>query len=289
MNDAAFRGVVTEGHRIGWAARRQDEFAAPGLGRRVVGGLIATGLVLGIWWLAVEFGGWSEIILPTPGKVWRAFVDSVSVHDGRRGLSNEYLWTHLWASLWRIQRGVFWAIVFGAPLGVLLGTWRPFELVAEPIVGFLRALPPLGYFSLLIIWFGIYDGSKVWLLFLAAFPPISLTVSASVAAVRTERINAALVLGAGRRQLLSRVVLPSVLPDLITGIRLAVALAWTTIVAAETSNGLPGIGGLAWSTKKELRADIAILCVIVIGITAVVLDTVLRVVERRLVPWKGRG
>jgi taurine transport system permease protein len=80
-----------------------------------------------------------------------------------------------------------------------------------------------------------------------------------------------------------------VLPDLITGIRLAVALAWTTIVAAETSNGLPGIGGLAWSTKKELRADIAIMCVIVIGITAVVLDTALRAVERRVVPWKGRG
>ena len=77
------------------------------------------------------------------------------------------------------------------------------------------------------------------------------------------------------------------LPDLLTGIRLAVALAWTTIVAAETSNGLPGIGGLAWATKKELRADIAIMCVI--GITAVVLDTLLRVVERRLVPWKGRG
>jgi taurine transport system permease protein len=280
---------ATDGRRIAWASRRHGDAAADRVRHRWVWALAAAAGVLALWWAAVEFGGWSEIILPPPGKVWGAFLDSVTVHDGRRGLSNDYLWTHLWASLWRILRGVFWAVVFGAPLGVLLGTWRPFELVAEPIVGFLRSLPPLGYFSLLIIWFGIDDTSKVWLLFLAAFPPITLMVSASVAAVRTERINAALVLGAGRAQLLWRTVLPSVLPDLITGIRLAVALAWTTIVAAETSNGLPGIGGLAWSTKKELRADIAIMCVIVIGITAVVLDTALRAVERRVVPWKGRG
>ncbi len=163
----------------------------------------------------------------------------------------------------------FWAFVIGVPLGLALGLWRPFELIAEPMVGFLRSLPPLGYFSLLIIWFGIDDTSKVWLLFLAAFPPIALSVAAGVATVRTERINAALVLGANRTQLLRHTVLPSVLPDLFTGVRVAVGFAWTTIVAAETSNGIPGIGGLAWATKKELRSDVAILCVIVIGITAV--------------------
>ncbi len=83
--------------------------------------------------------------------------------------------------------------------------------------------------------------------------------------------------------------MPSILPDVLTGIRIATGFAWTTIVAAETTAGLPGIGGLAWSTKKELRPDIAILCVIVIGLTAVVLDGVLRAIERRLVPWKGRA
>ena len=135
------RSAAIEGRRIAWAARRHEEFASPGLGRRTVGSLIAIVVVLAVWWAAVRWGGWSQIILPSPGKVWQAFIESVTVHDGRRGLSNEYLWTHLWASLWRILRGVFWAIVFGAPLGLVLGTWRPFELVAEPIVGFLRALP----------------------------------------------------------------------------------------------------------------------------------------------------
>jgi taurine transport system permease protein len=260
-----------------------------GSGRRALGGAIACALVLGLWWIVTAAGIWSPIILPSPGTVWHAFVQSVTTHNGHRGLSDHYLWEHLWASMWRILNGVFWAIVIGVPLGVALGMWRPFELIVEPIVGFLRSLPPLAYFSLLIIWFGIGNRPKIWLLFIAAFPPIALAVSSGVAAVRTERLNAALVLGAGRWQLLRHTVLPSALPDLITGIRVAVGFAWTTIVAAETSNGLPGIGGLAWATKKELRTDVAILCVIVIGITAVLLDSALRVIERRVVPWKGRA
>lgn len=278
----------TEGRRLGWARRRSE---ASTLRRRTrfLGTLLAAALVLGIWWLATGLHIWSELILPSPPKVWRAFIQSVTVHDGRRGLSNQYLWVHLWASLWRILNGVFWATIVGVPLGLALGMWRPFELIAEPIVSFLRSLPPLGYFSLLIIWFGIDNSSKIWLLFLAAFPPIALGVASGVATVRVERVNAALVLGAGRWRLLRHTVLPSALPDLITGLRLAVGFAWTTIVAAETSNGLPGIGGLAWATKKELRSDIAILCVIVIGITAVALDSLLRLAERRVIPWKGRG
>ena len=289
MTLAVEHAKATEGRRIAWAARRSEGTLGGTGAAPLVGAVIAAGLVLLLWWVLASSGAWSEIILPTPAKVWDAFVQSVTVHDGHRGLSGYYLWEHLWASLWRILRGVFWALLIGLPIGLALGMWRPFELVAEPIIGFLRSLPPLGYFSLLIIWFGIDDTSKVWLLFLAAFPPIALAVAAGVATVRTDRINAALVLGASRRQLLRHTVLPSIAPDLFTGLRVAVGFAWTTIVAAETSNGIPGIGGLAWATKKELRSDVAILCVIVIGITAVALDAVLRQAERRLVPWKGRA
>lgn len=280
------RPAATDGRRIGWAARRHD---APPTRPRFPGGVVAVVLVLTVWWVLSAAEVWDPILLPSPVAVWKAFVQSVTVHDGVTGLSGHYLWEHLWASLWRILNGVFWGIVVGLPLGLLIGMWRPFEWVMSPLVGFLRALPPLGYFSLLIIWFGIENTSKIWLLFLAAFPPITLTVAAAVAAVRTERLNAGLVLGAGPVQLVRYTVLPSVLPDLLTGIRVAVGFAWTTIVAAETSNGIPGIGGLAWATKKELRTDVAILCVIVIGVTAVLLDAGLRLLERRLVPWRGRA
>jgi taurine transport system permease protein len=280
--------AVTDGRRIAWAAQRTDPRPLR-RGARALGALIAVLLVLAVWTALAASGRWSEILLPSPAKVWHAFVQSVTMHDGRRGLSDHYLWEHLWASLWRILRGVWWGAVLGIPLGLALGLSRRFELVAEPIVSFMRSLPPLGYFSLLIIWFGIDDTSKVWLLLLAAFAPITLSVAAGVAAIRSERIEAALVLGAHRRDLLRHTVLPSVLPDLLTGLRVAVGFTWTTIVAAETSNGIPGIGGLAWATKKELRSDVAIMCVIVIGVTAVALDALLGLAERRAVPWKGRG
>lgn len=250
---------------------------------------IAVILLLGlVWWALARAEVWSRVILPGPGQVWHAFVQSVTTEGRRRGLSGSFLWEHLWASLWRILRGLFWALLFGLPLGLALASSRWFRAAVAPPVDFLRALPPLGYFSLLMIWFGIDDTSKVWLLFLAAFPPITLSVAAGTRRVRTDRIEAARSLGASRRQVFVHTIVPSVLPDLFTGLRLATGFAWTTIVAAETSNGLPGIGGLAWATKKELRTDVAILCVIVIGITAVTLDQLIQLLERTLAPWRAQ-
>ena len=243
-------------------------------------------IVLGGWWLLTALEIWKPLILPSPAKVWDAFQQSISSEGRRRGLSGHFLWEHLGASLDRIGRGMVWAIVVGPLLGLLLATVRPLRTIVEPWITFLRSLPPLGYFPLLILWFGIYDTSKIWLLFLAAFPPITLATFSGVGRVRRDRIDAARSLGASRLQVLRSVVLPSALPDVITGLRVALGFAWTTIVAAETSNGIPGIGGLAWATQKELRTDVAILCVIVIGITAIVLDQLIQLGDRLLVPWK---
>lgn len=246
-------------------------------------------VVLGIWWLVSALHVWREVFVPSPGAVWHRFVESITVHDGRRGLSDHYLWEHLWASLRRIFIGVAFAIVFGVVLGLLLATVKPFRVIVEPFVNFIRALPPLAYFSLLIIWFGIEDTSKIWLLFLAAFAPVALAVVAGVSDIRAERIDAARSLGANRWQVLRFVVIPSVLPSLFTGIRLALGFAWTTIVAAETVDGIPGIGGLAWSTKKQMQTDIAVLCIIVIGIAAIALDAAVKAIEKAVVPWRGKG
>lgn len=278
---------ASDGRAVSWVARRHE--GAPPVRHRWAFAAVSVGVILALWWGVTAAELWSELILPSPSKVWQAFIQSVTVHNGQQGLSGYYLWEHLWASLWRILKGVVWAVIVGVPLGLALGVWHRFELFVGPVVSFLRSLPPLGYFSLLIIWFGIDDTSKVWLLFIAAFAPIALSVAKGVSSTRTERLNAALVLGASNLQVVRHVVLPSVMPDFLTGVRIAVGFAWTTIVAAETSNGIPGIGGLAWATKKELRSDIAILCIIVIGITAVLLDALLRCAERRFVSWHGRA
>lgn len=265
---------------VGYTRRAAARIAIP---------LLSLAILLALWWLVVELEVWSELFVPSPARVWERLQEGLTTHDGQVGLSGYYLYEHLWASLWRILRGVAFALVFGVVLGLLLATVKPFRLVVEPYVNFIRALPPLAYFSLLIIWFGIEDTSKVWLLFLAAFPPIALSVVAGVEGIRQERVDAARALGASRWQVVRFVTLPSVLPQLFTGTRLALGFAWTTIVAAETVDGIPGIGGLAWATKKFQQTDVAVLCIIVIGLTAIALDQLVKQLEKRVLPWHGRA
>lgn len=267
-------------------ARREVRRArASRIGVRV----LSLAILLGVWWLVAELNIWDDLFVPDPSAVWQRFIESESTHDGQVGLSGYYLHEHLWASLVRIGTGVAAAVVFGTALGLALATSRTFQVIVEPYVNFLRALPPLAYFSLLIIWFGIENTSKIWLLFLAAFPPIALSVLSGVRGIPQQRLDAIRALGADRWQTLRHVILPSILPELFTGIRLAIGFAWTTIVAAETVDGIPGIGGLAWSTKKFQQTDTAVLCIIVIGIAAILLDQGVKAIERRAVPWRGKG
>ena len=206
-----------------------------------------------------------------------------------RGEQNYYLWEHLVASLQRIGLGVGAAIVFAIPLGLVMGTSRAIGNVLEPYLNFLRALPPLAYIGLLVVWFGVGDTSKVWLLFLAAFPPIAVATISGVRGVRTDHVLAARALGASQRQIMTGVLLPSTLPEILTGVRVAVGFAWTTVVAAEIANGIPGVGGLAYLSGQQLKSPLVIACIAVIGITAIVFDLGLKWLERTLVPWRGKS
>lgn len=251
---------------------------------------------LAVWWLVTRLELIRPLYLPSPGAVWDAFIRANSNHPIApgvdrivRGEQNYYLWEHLLASLQRIGLGVSAAIVVGIPLGLMMATVRWIGVVVEPYLNFLRSLPPLGYIGLLIVWFGIGDTSKIWLLFLAAFPPIAMATISGVRGVREDQVNAVLSLGASRRQALTHVMIPATLPEVLTGIRVAVGFAWTTVVAAELNNGIPGIGGLAYLSGTELDTPLTIACIIVIGVAAVALDLVIKLAEKLLVPWRGKA
>jgi len=287
LSEVSEASVVALGDGVPpWVAPMRPRRGGAGV-RSVKYAALSVVLVIGVWSLVSVLDVWSDLILPSPAKVWSAFAYSLTSHDGRPGYFGYYLWEHLWASVWRIANGVVRAAIVGIPLGIAIAMWRPVAAMVEPWVNFLRSLPPLAYFVLFIMWFGIGDSSKVWLLFGAAFPPITLATIAGVQRVRRDRIDVARSLGASRRQLLRFTVVPSILPDVFVGLRVATGFAWTTIVAAETVNGLPGIGGMAWATRSQNRADIAIMCVIVIGITAVAIDQLIKLVESVTVPWRG--
>ena len=252
-------------------------------------------VLLTAWWLLTRWEVVRPLYLPGPGAVWDAFVQANTDHPVRegsdrivRGEQNHYLWEHLLASLRRIAIGVGAAIAVGVPLGLLMATtWL--GVVLEPYLSFLRSLPPLAYIGLLIVWFGIADTSKIWLLFLAAFPPITMATISGVRGVREDMLNAARSLGASRRQVLVSVALPSTMPEVLTGIRVAVGFAWTTVVAAEIANGIPGIGGLAYLAGEQLQTALVLACILVIGLAAIALDLGLKSLEKVLVPWRGKA
>ncbi len=249
--------------------------------------LVLIGVLLAIWWLIAYLQVWPRVFVPTPASVWDAAVRTSTNHGGMVGWSGYYLYQHLWASMQRILIGSGVAIVVGVPFGLLLGTSRWARSLLEPGVTFIRALPPLAYFSLLVIWFGIDEAPKVILLVLAALPPIVLATSDAVRNVQQDRLIALRTLGASKFQVVRHGVFPSVLPEVITGIRVAVLFAFTTVVAAETINGMPGIGGMVRDAQRFNQTDVVIMGIIVIGICGILLDFGVQVIDRVLVPWRA--
>lgn len=289
-------GVLIETAGARGLGAKVTRTAGPRRGRRALASVVAVGLVLAGWTVISAVGVVDPLYLPSPGAVWDAFVRANTRHriaDGVDrfviGEQGYYLWEHLLASLQRIAVGVGAAILLGPLVGFVMGMVAPVRWVAEPVLNFLRALPPLGYIGLLIVWFGIGDTSKIWLLFLAAFPPIAIATLDGVLGVKQDYLHAARSLGARRAQVVSLVVLPATLPNVLSGIRIATAFAWTTVVAAELNNGIPGIGGLAYIAGTQLNTPLTIACIIVIGVAALLLDAVIAFIGARVVPWKGKA
>jgi taurine transport system permease protein len=242
-----------------------------------------------VWQIAAAAGIWNQTFVPYPSTVWRAFLDVSTTHDGARGYAGYLLWEHLYMTLRRVFVGVVIGVVLGVLLGLVMGSVGWVRSVLEPWLTFLRALPPLAYFFLLVIWLGIDEAPKVTLLALAAFPPAAVATTAAVAAAPISLIEAARALGASRGQVVRDVIVPAALPETFTGVRLAVGIAYSSVVAAELFNGIPGIGGMVKDASNYNNTPVVLVGIAAIGISGLVIDALLRAAERRTVPWRGRA
>jgi len=236
------------------------------------------------WYAVARFGLVSDLFVPHPAAVWAAFTDILL--DGYRGAT---LLRHLGDSLYRVVVGFLLAVVTAVPLGLAIGYSSKVQAVFDPIIEFYRPLPPLAYYTLLVIWLGIENESKIALLYLAAFPPLSVSAMAGVRGVASERIQGAQSLGASRWQVFRYVIFPSCLPDIFTGMRVSIGFTYTTLVAAEMVAATSGIGWMVLDASKFLRSDVIFMGNIVMGLTGIGLDRLIRTAEGRVVPWKGRA
>jgi taurine transport system permease protein len=256
--------------------------------RRALLRLLSLAVLYALWEITARVMR-NPTFIPSPGAVWHQLILTSTVHDGVRGYSGHLLIEHLGVSLRRILIGSVVGIGAGLLAGVVMGTVSWIRVVAEPVVTFVRALPPLAYFSLFIIWFGIDETPKLWLLAIAAMPPVAVATASAVYSAPTGLVEAARALGAGRWQVIRDVVLPNALPEIITGIRLAVGIAYSSVVAAETINGIPGIGGMVRDAQRYSQTDVVVLGLFAIGLSGLLIDALLRTAENRLIPWRGRA
>ena len=239
-------------------------------------------MVIG-WWLIAATGIVRGDLLPSPADVWNAAVEVVT--EGYRGTT---LWENIGATLIRLLGGFFAATVTGVPLGLWMGSSRTVNAALNWIIQFMRPLPPLSYMILLILWLGTGDLSKGMLLFLTAFPIIVASSAAGARGVKQQRIQAAQALGANERAVFRHVILPSAAPMILTGLQIALAAAFSTVVSAELLAATNGLGWMVISASTFLRNDIIILCIIILGLLGVTLAGLLRAADRWAIHWRGR-
>lgn len=235
------------------------------------------------WWAVTSAGLVKPLFLPKPSAVWNSAVE-LQV-QGYQGTS---LLGHLGRSMQRVLLACVVALVTAIPLGIAVGRSRAASAAVDPVVNFYRVLPPLAYYTLLVLWLGIGEASKLALLILAGFPALYIAVSRAVADLPPDREAMARTMGARGWRLYRFVILPTVLPDIMTGLRIAVGFTYTTLVAAEIVAAESGIGWMVLDASRWLRTDVMYVGIIVMGLTGVLLDRLLVMLDRRIVPWRGR-
>ena len=230
--------------------------------------------------------GWQmqPLYLPAPEVVWASFINIA-----KYGYQNVYLTVHLGFSLFRVVVGFLLGAAVGIPLGYAMGLSNWFRGWFDPIVEFMRPVPPLALIPLVIIWFGIGEVGKIFLLFLASLWIMAIAARSGVSGVRITKVHAAYSLGASRWQILRHVIIPNSLPEIFTGARVAMGVCWGTVVAAELVAAEEGIGKMITTASKFQSTDIILIGVIIIGIVGFGIDMLMRAAERRLVPWKGKA
>jgi ABC-type nitrate/sulfonate/bicarbonate transport system permease component len=217
-----------------------------------------------------------DVMMPPPTAVVSAAADLLARH---------VLFTHVFDSLKRVLLAVGAASVLGVPLGLAMGWSTRFRAAVDPLIEFIRPIPPLAWIPLSILWFGIGDMQIVYIIFLAAFFPVVLNSMAGARDVDGYLVRAGLSLGARRGELFRTVVLPAALPQIFTGVRIGLGIGWMALVAGELVAAPSGLGYMINNARTLFRSDYILLGMVLIGALGLVLDFVMRQLMRLAMPW----
>ena len=232
--------------------------------------LLVAILFVGIWQAAVVFSG--SPIFPRPTQVVAGVIELI-----RRGVLAKYVV----ASLFRVSSGFLLALIVGVPLGLLIGWFGRAFRAFNPAIQALRPISPIAWIPVAILWFGVSDLAPIFLIFLASLFPIMTASIASVQNIQPVYVRAAQNFGLKGPKLFSKVVFPAALPQIITGIRIALGVAWLVVVAAEMIAVNSGLGYLIIDARNAgSRYDLVVAGMILIGLIGLILDFLVRRLER---------
>jgi len=196
---------------------------------------------------------------------------------------------HIWDSFLRVFLGLVLGIIFGVPLGLFMGLNRFAKGFFDPLIELYRPVPPLAWAPLIISVLGIDNVGKVFLLFMVSFSIMIISARAGASGTQLSKIHASHSLGASRWQILRYVIFPNSLPEILTGVRVAIGMCWGTLVAAEFLAGTTGIGFVENVAKKYFQYEVIWITIFVMGMLGLLFDVTLRKIIAKTTPWRGKG
>lgn len=233
-------------------------------------------LILTLWYGATSFGFVKAFFLPAPQKVFLSFLDLLTegslVHDAL-------------VSMGRIILGFAVSTLVSIPLGVLLALSKRFEALIEPLIAFIRYIPPAAFVPLTIIWFGVAETQKLVMLFLGIAPYLALLIADIVKNTRRDLMEAAQTLGASPREVIFSVILPAAYPGIWDSFRIMIGAAWSFVTVAEIIGASSGLGHLMIQSQRYLRTDNIFVVIITIGALGIFTDYFFKYTYKNFFPW----
>ena len=275
-------GATTHTDKAAAAPAKADDSVSFGthLGnfvRKVIPPLLGFALVIGVWALVAM----KSADFPGPGKTWDAAVVLFSDPFYSNGPNDQGIGWNILSSLKRVAIGFGVAALVGIPLGFIIGRFAFMNSMLEPIISILRPVSPLAWLPIGLMVFKAADPASTWTIFICSIWPMILNTAQGVQRVPQDYLNVARVLNLSEFKIITKILFPSVLPYMLTGIRLSIGTAWLVIVAAEMLTGGVGIGFWVWDEWNNLKVEHIIIAIFVIGIVGLVLEQFLLLIARR--------
>lgn len=241
--------------------------------------VISLVLLLIVWQLAFWGSDFNSALFPSPLQAFNALTEMVS---------NGILFTHIGASMYRFAAGYVSSVIIAVLLGLVIGRLPKVFQYINPAVQLLRPISPMAWMPFIVLWFGIGDIPAIVIIFIAAFFPVLLSTVSAVGGIDTIYLKVSENFGIRQPQIMWKVIFPASFPQIANGIHLALGTAWVFLVAGEMVGAQSGLGYLVIDARNNLRADILFADIIVIGLIGLLLDTLLKVAEKRIIKaWGG--